>query len=60
MSLTSTHRAKARTMLLMTALIVAALLVPWKRIIWQNDRECDLKGHGNDRTSQSRFCRHGS
>ena len=35
-------------------------LVPWKRIIWQNDRECDLKGHGNDRTSQSRFCRHGS
>ena len=54
------------TVRLPTALIGGLLtpwlvyLVPWKRIIWQNDRECDLKGHGNDRTSQSRFCRHGS
>ena len=34
-------------------------LVPWKRISWQKDRQCDLKGHGKDRTPHGSVGGHG-
>ena len=41
------------------ALFPRVPLVPWKRIIWQNDPRCDPMRHGNDWTSKEGIGGHG-